>query len=351
MLIVNCIPDENGWTPIQYMVTLAAQMLEAQVITIDYRMPSRLRQVASVLNRRNRNAGDEACLMICAGPGDLLKIMQVTAWRKRFKFIAAWIIDSFWTTHLSSVVKITKPFDHFLVTSIEDVDLWKQLAGVPTTWLPWGADVLGCGPRAAQRDWDLTRVGRQPPQWDDDGQTARDAQSLGIKFRGRPARAGLTTLQNQRFLRDVYGDSKYILAFSNSVNPEKYTHPTRQYLTGRWVDSLGCGATVAGIRPRSETADELLWPGATLEFPSVAREAGLETLAAALASWNPGVALDHHYMALQKLDWRWRFETLAKLFRINPEPLANELVLLKDKINRPDIGPSNSGGYSRRLPA
>jgi hypothetical protein len=333
MLIVKCVPDDRGWTPIQYMVSLAAQMLEAQVLEIDYTMPSRITQALAILNRRDPYAGDELCLMVCAGPGDLLKILQVAQWRKRFKFIAAWIIDSFWTTHISSILRVANPFDQFLVTSIEDVALWKGITGVPTSWLPWGADVLGRGRMTAQRPWDLTRVGRQPPEWADDADTAQDAAGLGIKFRGRPPIAGLTTIENQSFLMEVYGSSKYILAFSNSVNPESYTHPTRQYLTGRWVDSLGCGATVAGIRPQNETADELLWPGATLEFPSVRRHEGLEKLAAALASWNPGIAANHYHMALQRLDWRWRFNMLATLFRISPAGLAQELVLLRDKIS------------------
>ena len=333
MLIVKCVPEDRGWTPIEYMVTMAAQMMEAQVIVIDHAAPSRITQALSILNRRDRAAGDELCLMVCAGPGDLLKILQVTEWRKRFRFIAAWVIDSFWTTHISAIVKLANPFDQFLVTSIEDVGLWQELTGVPTRWLPWGADVLGCGRMTAEREWDLTRVGRQPREWADDGETSQASARLGIKFRGRPPGPNLATLENQRFLMDVYGNSKYILAFSNSVNPEIYTHPTRQYLTGRWVDSLGCGATVAGIRPRSETADELLWPGATLEFPGVQRHAGLEMVAEALASWNPGIARQHYHMALQSLDWRWRFNVLATLFHINPASLAKELVLLKDKIS------------------
>jgi hypothetical protein len=336
MLIVNCIPEDGGWSPIQYMVSLAARTLEAQVLVLDHRMPSRITQAMSILNRRDRNNGDESCLMVCTGPGDLLKILRVGEWRSRFKFIAAWIIDSFWTSHISSVVKLAKPFDQLLVTSIEDVALWKSLTGVPTSWLPWGADVLGCGRMTAERAWDITRVGRQPPEWADDLASAKAAASLGIKFRGRPGGQGLTTLENHRFLADAYGDSKYILAFSNSVNPEKYTHPTRQYLTGRWVDSLACGATVAGIRPRSDTAQELLWPGATLEFPSIDRHAGLEILADALGSWHPGIAANHYLMALQKLDWRWRFNMLATLFRISPGALANELALLRKQIRSLD---------------
>ncbi|HEY4339867.1 MAG TPA: hypothetical protein VGM97_07970 [Steroidobacteraceae bacterium] len=318
------------------MVSIAAQMLEADVVTIDYRMPSRIAQALSVLRRRDRTTGDESCLMVCSGPGDLLKLLHLDQWRRRYKFIAAWVIDSFWTTHISSIVKLAGPFDQFLVTSIEDVELWMQITGVPTCWLPWGADVLGGGAMAAQRDWDLTRVGRQPPEWVDDAGTEKVSEQLGIRFRGRPPTTGLTNLENQRFLMEAYANSKYVLAFSNSVNPELYTHPTRQYVTGRWVDSLACGATVAGIRPRSETVDALLWPGATLEFPSTRRGEGLAVLAGAIASWKPELAAHHYRMALQKLDWRWRFESLATLFGVSPQALKNDLSLLRARISALD---------------
>jgi hypothetical protein len=329
MLIVNCVPEDRGWTPIQYMLSMAAPMLEAELVTIDYRMPSLFSRALFVLRRRERNSGQELCLMVCAGPGDLLKILQVADWRKRFKFLAVWIVDSFWTSHLSAVVRYSNPFDQIFVTTIEDVGLYKEMTGVPTSWLPWGCDVLGSGPMTAEREWDVTRIGRQPPEWADDAETAKAAVHLGIRFRGRPPVQDLTNVENQRFLMGIYGNSKYILAFSNSVNPEIYTHPTRQYLTGRWMDSLGCGATVAGIRPRSETVDELLWPEATLELPSVLRSEGLEVLAGAIGTWSPRIAARNYQMALQKLDWRWRFHALANHFRINPGVLANELERLK----------------------
>jgi hypothetical protein len=333
MLIVNCVPQDRGWTPVHYMLSMAAQMLQAEMVTIDYyRKPSRLAQALSVLKRREPNSGQELCLMVCAGPGDLLKILRIAEWRKRFKFIAVWIVDSFWTTHISSFARFSNPFDQCFVTTIEDVGLWKQITGVPTTWLPWGADVLGFEGMTAAREWDVTRIGRQPPEWSDDSETAKASAHLDMRFRGRPSVPDLTNIENQRFLMGIYANSKYILAFSNVVNPEIYTHPTRQYLTGRWVDSLGCGATVAGIRPRSETVDELLWPEATLEFPSVLRSEGLEVLAGAIGNWNPQIAAHNYHMALQKLDWRWRFDTLANYFRINPGVLAKELVLLRDRI-------------------
>jgi hypothetical protein len=278
--------------------------------------------------------------MVCAGPGDLEKILNVSGWRTRFRFLAAWIIDSFWLDHISTLTRAASPFDHFFVTSLEDIQQWKRATGIPTTWLPWGADALRLGRCASTREWDLTRVGRQPGDWDDDPESARLSSLLRIRFRGRPPSPNLTELQNHQFLMQVYGDSKYVLAFSNSVNHEDYTHPTREYLTGRWVDALSCGATIAGIAPRGETVDQLLWAGATLDFPSVCRSEGLPLLAAALKDWTPACAHHNHRMALKNLDWRWRFKTLSDHFGTTPAPLVAELAQLQERIMSDSIGVS-----------
>jgi hypothetical protein len=231
------------------------------------------------------------------------------------------------------MIPLTNLFDLLFVTSLEDVDAWKRVTGVPTTWLPWGTDALRLGSGEPHRKWDVTRVGRQPPEWEEDQSASEAAALLGIKYRPRPASNGLNTLQNQHLMMDVYADTKYVLAFSNTVNPEPYTHPTRQYLTGRWVDGLAGGAVLAGVPPKGEGIHQLLWKGATLDFGTIRLDEGLRSLAAALPQWTPQLALKNYAMALRKLDWRWRFKVLADGFGLRPVLLGNELDLLQDRIS------------------
>ena len=143
---------------------------------------------------------------------------------------------------------------------------------------------------------------------------------------------GWTTLQNQKLMMNAYGATKFTLAFSNAVNRDPNNHPTREYLTGRWVDSLACGSVVAGIAPRGTNTDGLLWSGATLELGSVRRSEGLQIVAAALRQWTPDVAAENHRMALKRLDWRWRFDALADVCGITALPLKLELKLLGERI-------------------
>jgi hypothetical protein len=317
------------------MILLAAELFEAHVLPIDDRQPSSFAKAFSFLQKRSSHrTAQEACLLVCAGPSDLAKILNIQDWRKRFGPVGAWIIDSFWTEYIPKTIPLANLFDMFFVTSLEDVDDWKQLTGVPTTWLPWGTDALRLGSGEPHRKWDITRVGRQPPEWEEDAIASEAASLVGIKYRSRPASNGMNTLQNQRLMMDVYADTKYVLAFSNAANPESYTHPTRQYLTGRWVDGLAGGSVLAGVHPQGDTVRALLWEEATLNLGTVQREEGLRVLAAALSQWTPHLAVKNHAMALRKLDWRWRFQVLADSFGLDFARLADEMKLLQERIDR-----------------
>jgi hypothetical protein len=316
------------------MVMLAAELFDARILEVDPKNPSAFAKLLSVVNRRSRRASEgEPCLIVCTGPADVQKILNVDGWRQLFGTVGAWIIDSFWVDHIPTIIRVASPFDLFFVTSLEDVDSWRRLTGTPTIWLPWGTDALRLGSRSSERQWDVTRVGRQPPEWEDDRDAMKAAAPFGIKYRPRPPSDGNDSLANQKFMMNVYGDSKYILAFSNVANPEHYTHPVREYLTGRWVDGLAGGATLAGISPRGKGIETLLWKGATLDLGTVRRADGLRVLAEALQDWDQSCVSRNHAMALANLDWRWRFKALADAYHLQPPSLIDEIKLLQTCID------------------
>src|SRR5258708_28095021 len=186
------------------MVAIAGNLFDCDVVAAEPSGLSKTTKILSVLRQRIRNgAGDEICLLVCKGPTDLLAVLNVENWRKRFRYLAAWIIDSFWLDHIPMLIRRRNPFDHIFVTSLEDVDRWREITGVATTWLPWGTDALRLGQGGTHRDWDLMRVGRQPSEWEDDLDAALAAESLGIRYRGRPDSSGLNALQNQKLMMNA----------------------------------------------------------------------------------------------------------------------------------------------------
>lgn len=332
MLIVYRERPTPGWHPVNYMVRLMAELFEADLLVFGEADRPRMRKKLTALLPRRR--GGESCIFVAAVPTDLDYLLSVEGWRSRFGQIVAWVIDSFWVEHLSALAlaRRVRAFDRIYITSEEeDLSTWSRLTRTPTDWLPWGSDVLRLGTGATARSVDLLRMGRQPAEWEDDAVTEAECSRCGLRFQGRPPLLeGM--LDNQKSVMSAYARSKFVLAFSNRIAPAPYTHPRREYITGRWTDALACGATVAGVAPVDSATRKLLWPGATLELPGIARRAGLETLRAAVRDWSHAHALRNHRQALRRLDWRWRFEVLARELREPAPRLFAEL----DEIRRRD---------------
>lgn len=319
MRVIYCESRDVGWHPITHMVRLLAELFGAQlVITSPGRVAKAWRRIAGVGPRRR---GREICLVVAAEPRQLVTALGPNYRLRGYACIVGWVIDSFWVDRIPNAAR---HFDQLFITDKELVGAWQAETGVPVAWLPWGSDALRLGSGDGDRTVDLQRLGRQPPGWEDDEETRRACASAGLRFEGRPPMYSDAT-ENQVSLMRCLGRAKMVLAFSSAVSPASYTHPTHEYLTGRWTDSLASGAVVAGIAPRSAATTQLLWPSATLELTTTDPVEGLEQIVAAVRGWVPEVARDNHRRALEQLDWRWRFKALADVLDLYPEPLETEL--------------------------
>ena len=156
--------------------------------------------------------------------------------------------------------------------------------------------------------------------------TLRDAAAHGLHFAGRPPFSD-DPARNQMLVREAMGRARVVLAFSNLVSPAPYTHPTRDYLTGRWTDALAAGCLVAGTAPAS--AASLLWPGATVEISPTSRDDAWPVLAQLASEWTPQAAADRQSEARRRLDWRYRLRDLCMAMDwAVPDRLTAELATL-----------------------
>lgn len=321
-------PGGAGYAPVLHMARLAAAAFDAELTVLPPK-PRGWKDRISLLLPRAR--GKEACLIICASPLEMYAAADLA--RHSAGRVVAWVFDSFWVDHAPKFTRYTNHIDHIFVTEPEDLEGWRKVARAPVDWLPWGSDVLGRGSSNPDREVDLLRVGRQPPSWDDDEATTRACAPHGVRFAGRPP-FHEDPEEGYRALQRAFTQAKFTLAFSNSVSPNLQTHPTREYITGRWTDALAAGVTVVGVPPRTEVVDKLLWPGALLDPGTADRDQSLGFIAEAVRSWSPRLAAQNHALALERLDWRWRFEKIATALGISPAPLAHDLALLRAEIAR-----------------
>jgi hypothetical protein len=322
-------PGGEGYLCIFHMARLAARLLNGELIVIKPGNPTLTEKLNGIVLPRKRS--HQACLLICPSPADLSRILLVRDWRKTYGRIVAWVYDSFWTQWIPPWVRVSRVFDHVFVTEGEDLNNWRQTLRAPVDWLPWGSDVLNFGSSNPARQLDLVRFGRQPKEWDDDLVNARVCESSGLTFHGRPPSFSDAT-ENEQRLMGILSNTKFALAFSNRANPTMQTHPEREYITGRWTDALASGAIVAGIPPRSETVQSLLWPEALLDIGTTDRGEGLKVIASAVREWNPQRAQRNYIRSLETLDWRWRFKTLAGALDTHSSDLDAELARLQSVI-------------------
>ena len=327
-VLTSDVAPATGWDTVTLMAELLADVLEAELVRIPVQWATgRSARAASLLRRRR---GSDITVVIAPDPG---RLYDVAHWRGLLHPSAVtvgWVIDSFWTDRIPRVAGTH--FDHLFVTDTEVVEEWRAATGVPVTCLPFGADVLRRGSSRHERTVDVQRVGRQPAAWEVDDRTTAEAAGRGLVMRGRVP-FGTSADGNQRHLMAAMADTKFTLSFSNAVSPAPYTHPTREYLTGRWTDALASGAVVAGVPPDCAVAAELLWPGATLHLPPEDLHAGLAILEDAANAWSPAQAERNHAMALRRLDWRWRFAQLAEIVGVQTPTLRRELESLSGSID------------------
>lgn len=319
-------PEGSGWGPVTELVALTARLFDARVLEVDDRGEvSRVRKAASALPRGRRRRGSHL-LIVAANPAAAAYMAHPRLWFPGYESVAAWIIDSFWTDRTPRILRGRPHVDHLFITDPDLTGEWGALTGKPVTVLPWGSDTTLFPDARDDRPVDLLRLGRQPAAWDDDAVTMADARAHGLVFAGRPP-MDADAARNQANVREALSQAKTVLAFSNLVSPAAYTHPTRDYLTGRWMDALAAGCLVAGTAPAA--AATTLWNGATLEISPLSREASWSTIEAAVSSWTPADAAARQRWARLRLDWRHRLHQLCLVmdWRL-PHALASELAVV-----------------------
>ena len=344
--IYSAVPDDIGWHPIHRMIELMSSYIDADVRSVDLHASlSRLTRTLAFLPRRRSST--DCAVVIASDPGQLLALAQPAHFRQQYRRIIGWVIDSFWDDRIPMSVRHRNFYDVIFVTDPQDVRSWTEAGVDHVECLPWGSDVLSVMNREqTTRTIDLQRVGRQPASWDNDEQTRTLAASHGLTYRGRTFQAHNKPTPGEAWidLDHALWSAKAVLAFSVRDAPTKYTHPTKDYLTGRWTDALAHGCVVMGSRPRAEAAEIVLWDGSTLELDPVDLEKGLASASTLLSHWTPQVARDIQLQALQRLDWRHRFTKVFRALDVDSPQLRRDLEAidahLVDATQAPQEGPS-----------
>lgn len=319
-----------GWVAIDELAQLFAHYFDAEILS-PRRLPAtwsrRLLQREDPRWSRLDADGGDVLLVVAHGPEDLSMIDAIPHCRRRYARIHAWVTDSYFQAGFG---RATASYDAITVTAHEDVAHPRERYGIAVHPLYQGADCLTWAPRVeAARDIDLVGFGRMPPSYHALFLKRFHAPESRYLYLHSPLGnlTGPTVHLERGMLFKILQRTKVSLAFHLYVEPQG-DRPRSMMVTSRWLESLLAGCIVAGRRPVSRMAEDMLcWPGATVELAEDPG-AAVEQLQALLAARDDVAARRRRNVRemLLRHDWRHRMVEMCRLFGLPvPRALASDL--------------------------
>ncbi len=279
--------------------------------------------------------GGDVLIVVARSPSDLGMIKTIPGCRKKFVKIYGFVTDSYFQ---SGFVKETALYDAITVTAYEDIDYPKNRFGITVHQLYQGADCLTWVPREMKnREIDIISFGRTPPSYHTCfSQCFHPASSPYLYLHSPLGNLSGSSVHLERgMLFKLLHRSRISLAFHLYVEPQG-DRPRSMMVTSRWLESLLSGCIVAGRRPVSRMADDMLcWPNATIELSEDPQTASDELMT--LLSHNDSLEQQRRNNIFQTIshhDWRYRIAFFCRVMNLPiPEALLNDLARLQELVS------------------
>jgi hypothetical protein len=324
-----------GWVAIDELAELLTYYFDAEVQSPKVLPQSWLqRQIRphQVTYEPLNTAGGDVLIVVARGPGDLGMVNAIADCRKKFGKIYGFVTDSYFQ---AGFVKETALFDAITVTAHEDMAFPQTRYQIPVHQLYQGADCLTWVPRITHhRDIDVMGFGRTPPSYQACFSQRFHQSSSPYLYLHSPLGnlSGASVHLERGMLFKLLQRTRISLAFHLYVEPQG-GRPRAMMVTSRWLESLLSGCIVAGRRPVSRMADEMLcWPGATLELSENPQTAAEELEALLLR--NDTLAAQRRTNMTEMLarhDWRYRIQAFCGLMNLPvPAKLLADLARVQE---------------------
>lgn len=335
VLYAGLASPHAGWAAIDELADMFARYFNAEILSpnpIPVTWPSRLIRRNPIRFEPLHTKGGDVLLVVARGPGDLGMIKTIPDCRKKFDKIYGFITDSYFQ---NGFVKETALFDAITVTAHEDVDYPKSRFGIPVHQLYQGTDCLTWAPSELKgREIDVMGFGRTPPTYHAHFSQRFHPSSSPYLYLHSPLGnlTGSFVHMERGMLFKLLHRTRISLAFHLYIEPQG-DRPRSMMVTSRWLESLLSGCIVAGRRPVSRMAEEMLfWPQATVELSEEPEKAGDELIT--LLSNNDSLEeqrLTNIYQTVTHHDWRYRIEDFCNKMNLpKPQTLFSDLARLEE---------------------
>jgi hypothetical protein len=338
-------PASAGWVAIDEFEDLFQRLCGFRILCPDHRtlLHGPLGKVQRrLLGRFHRltdaDANAELLLVVARTPSDLGMLYSLAGARKRFRKIAGYVIDSYFTEGFESSVL---SYDHIFSTTKEGADLVRAKFGVSSSVLRQGFDCLTWASIDPNRSIDLIGFGRQPTSYHREFQRSFHASNSNILYLHSPigAKAGSAVWEERPMMLKLLQRSKMSLAFHLLVEPDEARPRAENFVTSRWFESLAAGCIVIGKRPLGEMAAEMFdWPNALIELPDAPSAAAdlIQSLAGD-AKFLRETRTRNVIEMCRRHDWRYRIRDIYEHFHLSlPESLKMEIIALEELATQMD---------------
>jgi len=339
VLYAGLAAPHASWVSIDEFAELLSQYFKAEILSPKPVMGTcfdRLIHPHQARFEPLHSTGGDVLIVVARSPSDLGMIKAIPNCRKKFGKIYGFVTDSYFQ---SGFVKETAFYDAITVTAHEDIEYPKVKFGIPVHHLYQGADCLTWVPREMKnREIDIISFGRTPPSYHSCFSQFFHPASSPCLYLHSPLGnlVGNSVHLERGMLFKLLHRTRISLAFHLYVEPQG-DRPRSMMVTSRWLESLLSGCIVAGRRPVSRMADEMLfWSNATVELSDDPQTATEELLT--LLSQNDRLEDQRRINIIQTLnhhDWRFRIKTFCEIMNI-PIPV----VLLEDLTRLQYLGAS-----------
>jgi hypothetical protein len=319
-----------GWVAIDEFEDLFTSLTGSRIVNA--RRPTRSGLVGKIKNRvagpyppiADVDGGD-LLLVVARAPIDLQMLLAIPDARKKFRYIAGYVIDSYYTENFPS---ITGAYDHIFSTTEEGADTITSRFGTSSSVLAQGFDCLTWASLNDVRSIDLIGFGRQPQTYHREFQRSFHIQGSPLLYLHSPlgATKGSAVWDERPMMLKLLQRSKLSLAFNLGTEPEANRPRAASFVTSRWFESLAAGCIVVGKRPPGMMAEQLFcWPDALIELPDnpVDAPAAILDLATNVDFLRRTRARNVIEMS-HRHDWRYRIREIYAHFDLLLPPLLIE---------------------------
>ncbi|MHB8885753.1 MAG: glycosyltransferase [Methylovirgula sp.] len=326
-----------GWVAIDEFEDLFSRLSGAEIVIPHARKP-----YGGLLGRAKRRilgefeafkeplpSGD-LLLVMARSPGDLGLVNSIGSARNQFRYVAGYIIDSYFVEALGPA---TKRYDHIFSTTEAGAECVRKRFGISSSVLRQGFDCLRWSCASHNRSIDLIGFGRQPPSYHRAFQAEFHREKSKLLYLHSPIGTawGPDVWIERPMLLKLLQRSKISLAFHLGIEAQHDRPRNPGFVTSRWFESLASGCIVAGKRPPGIMAQEMFdWDNSTIELPDDPI-AAVEIISNIVGDCNfQEKARERNVAEMRRRhDWRYRIREIYRQFELDlPSLLVSELAEL-----------------------